>query len=392
MFVTYALIAMLNVGLLGLFNYVGLDFRTFYTSAQIAQSEGFASIYNLETQQEYQLRLYEDYRTNADVPAFETVPTPYFPVFLLPFFIFLPFSPSTGFSLFTFLNIAGFILYMRRLVTQFGVREEKGWVIAASLTAVPVFFNLFYGQINILLLVALGEFLLAAKREQGYRSGLWLSLWLVKPQALLFILPWLLFSRKGRNLAGFCIGALTIFLASTILAGWDWPILWFKLLILYPQNLATTNPLAMMNWRSLVLHLEQFSPSWLAWTVGLLGMLITTYGVLRTWPRNKTEQHFELALLANLAGTFAVTWHSHLHMATTMLVPLIALLGSNQLSYKRWMGVLGVQFLGLIGSIVARVWFPENNLLGTTFLAVNLFLVYWGYQHTNSEETMMHAQ
>jgi len=171
-----------------------------------------------------------------------------------------------------------------------------------------------------------------------------------------------------------------------MLAGWAWPITWFKLLVLYPQNLATTNPLAMMNWRSLALNLEQISPSWLAWAVAITGMLITTFWALRTWSKNKTDQQFNLALLVNLAATLAVTWHSHLHMATSLLAPLIALLGSKLLSYKQWMSILGIQFLGLIGSIVARVWFPENNLLGMTLLSINLYLAYWGYKRFKSEE------
>jgi hypothetical protein len=181
-------------------------------------------------------------------------------------------------------------------------------------------------------------------------------------------------------LAGFGFGALSIYLSSSLLAGWDWPLTWLKLLVLYPQNLSTTNPLAMMNWRSLALNLTLFLNPLLAWGIAGVGLLITTIWAVRTWNMNNNAEFFNLTLLVILAATMAVTWHAHLHMATPLLAAMIGLLGSKSLSYKLWMSVIGIQFLGLIATTVARVWFPVNNLLGFTFLGTNVFLVYWGFK------------
>src|SRR5688572_17047493 len=116
MLITYILIFLFTMTLMGMFNYLGLDFRTFLASAQIAAEEGFSKVYDLEVQQKYQLPIYEAYRgTYENTPPYETVPTPYIPVYIVPFLIFLPFSPYTGFLLYTFISLAAFFVSTKRL-------------------------------------------------------------------------------------------------------------------------------------------------------------------------------------------------------------------------------------------------------------------------------------
>src|SRR5690348_15032187 len=93
MLTTYLLIMLFTIRLMGVFNYLGVDYRTFLASAQIAVHEGFSEVYDLETQERYQRPLYDAQRGMYEgTPAYETVPTPYFPIFIVPFLLFLPFS------------------------------------------------------------------------------------------------------------------------------------------------------------------------------------------------------------------------------------------------------------------------------------------------------------
>jgi hypothetical protein len=385
---TYLLIFTLNIKMTGLFNYVGLDYRTFYTSAQIAFENGFTKIYDIKMQESYQRPLYEIYRTDETAPLFETVPTPYLPIFVLPFFLFLPFSPLTGFILFTAISIIIFALYTRHLISEFKITEEPNWIIIGSLAFIAFFFNLFFGQINVFLYIFLGEFILSVQKGRDFSAGLFLASWLIKPQTLIFILPWLLVIRRFRILAGFGAGSLIILISSTLIAKGNWLMTWINLLLLYPRGLATTNPLAMMNWRSLALNLELVIPPLFAWAIAITGMILTVVWMIKTWKNQGNESQFAVALLGSYAATCAVTWHAHIHMALPLLAPIMVLLANNKFTYKMWVAFIGFQFLGLAISIAARIWFPVNNLLPMTILAINVYLTQWSSKEIKAYENI----
>ena len=72
------------------------------------------------------------------------------------------------------------------------------------LISLPVFLNLFTGQVNVWLVVCVGEFMRASISGREFRSGLWLGGLLLKPQALLLLAAGLLMRRRARILAGTC--------------------------------------------------------------------------------------------------------------------------------------------------------------------------------------------
>jgi hypothetical protein len=373
---TYLLIFIINIQVSGFFNYAGLDFRTYYSSAQIALDEGFAQIYDLELQEKYQQPLYDTYRGQQAANDFETVPTPYFPVFVLPFLVFLAFPPHIGFILFTILSGGIFIHYTNHFTKKLGITEERSWIVAGAIGSLALFFNLFYGQINIFLYIALAEFLLALKNKEDFKSGLFLSIWLIKPQMLIFILPWLVATRKFRALAGLGTGSIILVLISTFLAKGDWFTPWIKLLLLYPTGLATTNPLAMMNWRGLALNLEMTVSPIIAWGVAYTGMATTLVFMLRTW-KKQTDSNFALPILSAYAATCAITWHAHLHMALPLLAPIMVLLANKKISYKTWIAFIGIQFLALVISFIVQIWYPANSITNMAMLAINVYVTWW---------------
>lgn len=377
---TYVLIFTANVYSSGLFNYIGLDFRTYYSSAQIAANEGFSKIYDLDLQKKYQLPLYENYLGPLPANTFETVPTPYLPVFILPFIVFIFFPPNISYAIFLVISFLIFVITMIYLLRQYNLKEEFNWTIFGALGSTSFFFNLFFGQINIFLFIALVFFLLQIKNKHYLSAGLLLSIWLIKPQMLIFIIPWLLIARNTHILIGFILGSIVSVLASTILSQGDWITPWFNLLFLYPTGLATTNPLAMMNWRGLALNLETVTSSKIAWSIAYTGIFITFYYMIKTWYNLRTSQEetkYSLAILSTYAATCAITWHSHTHMALPLIAPILILLAKREITYRAWAMFIGLQFFGFIVSFIAQIWFPANNIMASTILAINVYITWW---------------
>jgi len=381
MLATNLLIFAFAIKLTGLFNYVGLDYRTFLTSAQIARQEGFSRIYNLETQREYQFIIYESYRTTqGDTIPFDTVPTPYLPIFIVPFMLFLPFSPHIGFILYTLISAGAYVAFTYWLLRNFRFKRERKWVILGAFVSSAMFYNLFFGQVNTFLYATMGLFLISQLRGKDILSGLWLACWLIKPQILILIIPWLLINRKFKTLAGFAIGSTLVVSVSTILAGTGWFHSWFELLVRYPGGLATTNPQAMINWRSLALNLKAILPGSLAWTIAILGMAGTAFLAISTWKKYYTNEQLALSLVCNYAATCLITWHAHVHITLPVLVPLIFLLCCEKnFSYKMWSIVIGIPFLGSIAALLLQKWLAANNfdLVSLSVFCIIMYLVVW---------------
>ncbi len=407
----------------GMCDYLGADFRAFYSSAQIAQSRGFAQVYDLTTQETFQRPLYAQC-PSANVP-YTTVPMPYMPAFVLLFMplLLLPYIPA--YYVWISLNLALLVLYMWRFSRAVG--NKDGWGIALRLiVSVQVFSNMLLGQVNVLLLVCLGEFLLANLRpklpqtacdsflenQQGatrlpasargnssrlgilivrilrpaerllrdneFHGGLWLGGLLLKPQTLILLLPGLLLKRRFNALAGFTTTTLVIGGISMLQAG-GYGLGDLILLILhYVRGLPTNAPEAMMNWRALAINLGTMMHIPVAWVLAMVGMALTILFALALWlwPVDLASPRFALLLLATYAATCAATWHAHVHMVLPM-IPLILLL------YTKGRLPWSTLFLWLLGPGLV---FPLALLLkpdiaysayGTSSFALNLYLLGW---------------
>ena len=110
--------------------------------------------------------------------------------------------------------------------------------------------------------------------------------------------------------------------------------------------------------------------------------------MIKTWKNQGNESQFVLALLSTYAATCAVTWHAHIHMALPLLAPIMVLLANKKFTYKMWVAFIGFQFLGLAISIAARIWFPVNNLLPMTILAINVYLTQWSSKEIKAYENI----
>jgi len=353
------------------------DFQAFYATAQIAETKGFSQVYNLQLQSQFQQALQNQNLHGLFQDAFETVPMPYLPAFIL---LFLPVAALGYFPAYmswVLLNAALLLLYVFRFSRALGSENGRD-LIVKLLICLPVFSNLVLGQVNVFLLIFLGEFLLASLRGKDMQSGLWLSLLLLKPQTLILILPALLIQKRYKTLSGFALGSAAVFLLSLVLVG-PRSLAGLGLLLLgYVHGLPSNNPEVMMNWRAVAMNLSTFLPGLVAWIIALEGMTLTVVVTLSMWrkPIDSTSPRFALLLLGTFAGTLSVTWHAHNHMEI-MLIPLILYL------YARKMLPWKIIYLWFLAPpVYLAIMFlvsPQNayGLFGIGSLAVNLILLVW---------------
>jgi len=203
----------------GLFEYIGIDYRLRYSSGMIIRDEGIAEIYNYELQTSYQKTLYNKFAIlSNDSMDFWTIPLPYLPVFCIPFLISSLVNPVSSFFIWQSLLLFLYAFYMYYFLKRNKVLEY--WKIAVVFSiSLPFFLNLIFGQVNLLLLISLGEFYTATKRNNYFVSGLWLTGMLLKPQMLIIIIPYLIFFKRLKVLKGFVLGSFVISIISYILIG-----------------------------------------------------------------------------------------------------------------------------------------------------------------------------
>jgi len=308
-----------TLGTRGLFEYVGIDFRAFRAAAEVARRDGFARAYDLEALAPEEERLMQ-WAAPSVRARFEVVPVPYLPVFILPFLPLLALDPLVGFALWTAVNA-----FLAWLALRSVVPAGEGWVARSAFLSLPVVLTLFFGQVNAWLMIGLAGHLISLRHQRRLMAGIWLGLLLVKPQILILLVFGLLLSRQWKTLGGVFVASLASLAASAALAGTAGLARLLDLLLRYPANLATTFPESMMNWRALGLLLDPVLGQGVAWglaAAGLLSTIALTVAVALRSGRSEDPATQTLLVLGLYAGSCAVAWHAHVHLAAPLLIPL----------------------------------------------------------------------
>lgn len=404
--ILYFAFFMLSAQARGWFDYLGVDYRVYWASAQIARTYGFADVYDLNRQTEFQDRVYRQYARSAQTKPVEVIEIPYLPIFIAPLLPFGLLDPMTGFVLWSVANGLFYLAYVWRLIRASRTRFDAFLGLGVFLS-LPLMFNLFFGQIDIILFVALGEALIALGRDKEATAGAWLAGLLLKPQLLVLILPGLLIQKKWRALAGFGAVALLLGVASVVLAGVDGMLAWARLVLNFaaPQGVATNFTESMMSWRALALNWNSVAPFQIGWGIAALGIGITTLAGLSLWFYARASEKYLWVWLGTLAATFAVAWHSHAHTAVLLFAPMI--LGWQEfrsLRVLRWWLILpAAAFLGVVWLYTPLILAFDSaaTLVGPAFahivvgailLVLNLIILYQTWQHLRrSKEQARHA-
>lgn len=366
----YILVSMVTRGL---FEYLGADYRAFRSAAQVARNDGYAAVYDLGRLEPEQRRLVQSHASPAAQGEFAVIPVPYPPPFVALFQPLLLLPAIPGWIAWTVVNAAPLALYARRLVN--GLRPSGGGLRHVSLfLSLPAILTLAFGQVNLLLCIAIGEFLLATRLGRDLRAGASLGLLLVKPQLAVLFFLWLLVARRWRALVGMSLAFGLVGLASLGLAGTEGLAAMGRLWMGYTADLATTYPDSMLNWRAAGLALRPvLGDSWAG--VVALGSGVTLLATIRVWRRSSGRRSATGDTLATYAAATATAWHAHVHLD----LPLVATIGAAPASVFR-SEVAGQALLiaptfafALTGLTVGAG--AAHRMAGLLFLVINLGIV-----------------
>jgi hypothetical protein len=372
-----------------LFNTIGSDYLSFWSVGHIANTEGYGYVYDLPLLSKVQKPFHEEFPTDR---VYAPIPAPLFAVFILPLRLIALLNPAIGFGLWTILNLAGLIVYLRFFIKDLAPGFAYTRPMIFLLISLPVFQTLFWGQINVWLVICLGEFMRLSTHKKDIRSGLWLAGLLIKPQTLVLLAPALLFQRSLKRLTSFTIAAIGMVSASFALSGLQGLQNLIGLWLNYASGIPTNAPENMVNWRMVALQLSEFLNPGIGWGVAMAGLLVTVVASFFLWRKpSGSSIDFPIALLGTLAATTAVTWHSHLHMMAIILPPLVYLTIRNQIPSRLvyiWIFLPPlVSFLVFILSAFGKLgYLPdfgyEGLFMGVTGLVLHLILLAWSVSTT----------
>lgn len=368
---------------------LAIDYCSFWSAGVLANSEGYAEVYNLNKMEEIQRtvfpRSYEAEGTTA------TIPTPYLPVFLIPFQAFSLLSPQIGFWIWTFINATTITLYLYFFVQQTTHKKLDVRLLLMLFLSLPVFLNLFKGQVDFWLTICVGEYIRDAISDRHFRAGLWLSGLLAKPQFLIVVGLALLIQRSQKIIAGLAIGSIVIAGVSLFLAGQSGLLALIELWLGFTRGLPATGPEVMMNWRMVILNLTPYLGQIVPWVIAGIGMIVTFAAAISIWirPINISSPSYVLALFGTFAATNALAWHSHLSSATILIPPLIYLFYKSDHLPKNivssWTFIpQAFRFLVFILIILVQEGILSNNLTGMinfltaiSLLVLNIYILAW---------------
>ncbi len=228
------------------------------------------------------------------------------------------------------MNLAVAAHVVHRLVARL---PEPSWAMTALiLTFFPLAYTVFVGQPIIIMLFAFTQAYLAWERGRDFEAGLWCGVLSLKIQYPVFVTLVLMAKGRWRAVAGVATTTAAIFLSSWAVYGTR-GMLAFLRTMRELSGFRTVHPFTcpqqMINWRGLLVNVL---PSW---TTEAQGMILTivlslltasTLVVIWRGPWNPTGPRFASQMLGTMLVTMLANFHNHIHGATLLLVPALAVM------------------------------------------------------------------
>jgi len=268
------------------------------------------------------------------------------------------------------------------------------------LISLPVVVNFTEGQVNLLLCISAGEFLRAIISGKPYKAGIWLSGWLLKPQLLILIIPFLLIKRSMKAFLGFTLSTFVILLLSFGLIQTNGLLSLLNSIQNAAKGGVASCPSAMMNWRMLGLLIGSLTSSFVGLFFIILGTLLTFLTTLIIFSKRISQDSTSVAnaLLGIFAATSAITWHAHLHMSIILIPPMLFLIMKNRFNKNLFYIWLFIPILThLLSYFLAALIVIENIPISTLQVLwlskgipgfiINLLILGWAIvQSTQSKD------
>jgi hypothetical protein len=205
-------------------------------------------------------------------------------------------------------------------------------MVLAPFVFLPFLQGLLLGQLAIVMTVGLYRSLRAFRDGRDLAAGCWLGLLLLKPQFGMVLALVLLGQRRWSALAGLGLAAAGLAGSTLALVGVDGVRHYFDILhtfsgfrhvppIVYPWD--------MINFRGLLLNI--LPESWSDRDATRLVLVLSaamTFSLIPVWrgPWEPRGDRFPRQMLATMIVAVFTGFHSHIHAATLLIVPMLAAL------------------------------------------------------------------
>lgn len=384
--ILYLLFIMQQMNYRGVFEYVGIDFRLLYASGQIIREHGFSAVYDTGLQARYQLPLYENFSHYVDGLSlpFWPLPMPYLPFFVAPFTLLTCLSPLPSFVLWVILNAIFTTGYFAVWVKRLSDKQRTGLILAvALLVSIANFLNTLFGQVNVFLMIAMGETLFNLRSGRDLKAGLWLSIAWIKPQMLILVSLLGILRRKWHFLAGQIIGSVVIGIVSLLAGGWEGVRGILTTLYTWPSFYRSSG----ISWLSAVDHLEMYGmPALMATALGILFVII----IMFAWAEMVGTRHqidngnmeWTEIFLATLLTQLIVMPHANVYMAITLAIPWLLFLYYSDNRLALLIFLFWSIFSGFIFILLAQLSVGQaHNLLGMLMLLAHTLTLFFLYRY-----------
>lgn len=363
------------------------DFICFWSAGKVANQYGYAAAYDLAILLQVQRQI---------VPGSDIVLPMFYPPVFLPLFQLLAQLPILySYWLWLALNLVVFVAYLSFFLRQMRLSLNLP-VLLLIVLSVPVFQNFFAAQVNLFLMLGVGEFLRLLARRRDFWAGMMLGLLLIKYQLVLLLFPYLALRRKWKSLLGLLTISFLLVFVSVLMLGFDRIDDTVRTVLQASQHNLTAKGDNMVNWRMLGIQavnwgVISFSPL----VVTGAGMLATLVVVFWLWRKAPAPSNFStevVVLLGTLAAANLLAWHAHVHMVIVLILPLLYLFGRGLLrdgTLFVW-SVMPLLFLfggaGLFLYFKVKAAFPlphveSDFFLGLAIFVQNVWLLGWSAWH-----------
>jgi Glycosyltransferase family 87 len=201
---------------------LGGDFPAFYSAGRILNAGEARLLYDQATQRRTQQGLFPSGESGWLPFAYP----PYVAVVYRPFAA-LPFV--TAYVVYTLAMVgccAGAVFFLSRLAPW--CAGNRAFWLAAVLTFYPLFRAVVGGQNTAISLLCAAGVTFALQRGRYTQCGVWLGLWLFKPQFAAVVTGAIVVAGYGAVLPGLLLTAAVTYGVGAIVSGPEWPLTWYR--------------------------------------------------------------------------------------------------------------------------------------------------------------------
>jgi len=309
------------------FHRLGFDWTMFWAQAMVLRNGGREAMYDLASMNTHLVQLAAYYRGRVSFATAQPVPyPPWFAALMVPFTV--P-PPPVGLALWYGVSILA-LLYLayrvRGFLPNFGFFGSTVLILAA----IPVATDLYTGQVALLLAIPVGEMLISFKARQDFRAGLWLAVLLVKPQYAVLFGIFVLWKLRRQAIWGAIVGTLGFVVLGLLTAGAGaFLALPRAVLSMADSQDGLGAPWLMINWRAIVpamnLPITNQTSILVVVVLSALTMGVALFPWRGNWKPEAPEFAPRFCLLT--LGALISSYHSHLHGAALLIIPVAAAWG-----------------------------------------------------------------